>query len=175
MPWPVEADGDGYSLVLIAPWTIPDHALPVSWRLSTAIDGSPGHYDGQRFADWKSANGQAGDLDDSDGDGLNNVLEYPLFGNPSAASQSPLPTASVKIFGPDAFLTLTVRIRRGADDVIIIPERSTDLAAWDSRATAIVLVSATPDATGGTTCQWRSAVPLNSDQREFLRLRVQVR
>jgi len=175
VPWPVEADGGGYSLVLIAPWTIPDHALPVSWRLSTAIDGSPGQYDGQRFADWKSANGQSGDLDDSDGDGLNNVLEYSLFGNPSAASQSPLPTASVKIFGPDAFLTLTVRIRRGADDVIIIPERSTDLAAWDSRATAIVFVSATPDATGGTTYQWRSAVPLNSDQREFLRLRVQLR
>jgi len=38
-PWPIEADGEGYSLVL------DDHTNPgaaESWRLSTAIDGSPG-------------------------------------------------------------------------------------------------------------------------------------
>ena len=175
VPWPAEADGAGYSLVLIAPWTIPNHALPESWRLSTAIDGCPGQYDGQRFADWKTANGQNGDLDDLDGDGLNNVLEYALVGNPSSASQSPLPTASVETFGSDPFLTLTIRVSRGADDVILIPERSTDLATWDSSATAIVLVSAAPDAAAGTTYKWRSAIPWNSDQREYLRLRVQMR
>ena len=174
-PWPVEADGDGYSLVLIAPWSIPNPALPESWRLSTAIDGTPGQYDGLRFADWKSANSQTGDLDDTDRDGLNNVLEYTLSGNPSSPSQAPLPAGSVETFGPDPFLTLTVRVSRGADDARLIPERSTDLATWDSTPAGIVFVSAVPDTNGGTTWKWRSAIPWNSDQREYLHLRVQLR
>ena len=174
-PWPVEADGDGYSLVLAAPWTIPDHALPESWRLSTTADGSPGQYDGLRFADWKSAHGQTGDLDDSDQDGLNSLLEYTFLGNPSSASQSPLPSGSVEDFGGELFLTLTVRVSRGADDVLLIPERSTDLGAWDDPPTGITFVSAIHDATGGTTYKWRSSIPRASDHREYLRLRVQLR
>ncbi len=174
-PWPAEADGGGYSLVLVAPWNIPNHALPESWRLSTAIDGCPGQYDGQRFAAWKTAHGQTTDLGDLDLDGLSNVLEYALFGNPNAASQVPLPVSSLITIGEDQYLTLTVRVSRGADDVLLIPERSTDLTAWDSTPAAITFVSAVPDANGGTTWQWRSSIPWNSEPRESLRLRVQAR
>ena len=119
--------GGGYSLVLVAPWTLPNHALPESWRLSTAVDGGPGQYDGQRFADWKTTHGITGDLDDGDNDGLSALLEFTLFGNPAAASQTSLPYPSLTTIGPDQFLTLTVRVNRGADDVLIFPERSMDL------------------------------------------------
>jgi hypothetical protein len=44
-PWPVEADGDGYSLVLVAPATAPDHELPENWRASVGFGGSPGASD----------------------------------------------------------------------------------------------------------------------------------
>jgi len=40
-PWPASADGLGYSLVLAAPASNPDHALPSSWRPSHAVGGSP--------------------------------------------------------------------------------------------------------------------------------------
>ena len=174
-PWPAEADGGGYSLVLIAPWTLPDHTLPQNWRLSTAVDGCPGLYDSQRFSAWKAANGQSGDLSDTDNDGLSALLEYALLGNPATAGQSQLPSASFITIGADQFLTLTVRVNRGADDVLLFPERTTALDIWDSSPAAMVLHSAAPDATGGITYQWRSAIPWNAAQREQLRLRVQLR
>lgn len=40
-PWPLSPDGDGTSLVLIAPKTIPNHSLATSWRASTATGGNP--------------------------------------------------------------------------------------------------------------------------------------
>ncbi|HEX2749462.1 MAG TPA: hypothetical protein VHM91_15750, partial [Verrucomicrobiales bacterium] len=178
-PWPVEADGAGYSLVLVAPWTIPNHALPGSWRLSLGIDGTPGRYDGTRFSDWKASHGGITDTGDGDNDGLNNLLEYTLLGNPASASQAQLPAASVQTFstpgGDLPFLTLTVKVARGADDAALIPERSTDLSGWDSSAAAVVLESAVPDGSGGTTIKWRSAQPWDAGVREYLRLRVQLR
>jgi len=175
-PWPAGADGDGYALVLVAPWTIPNHALPENWRLSTGLDGGAGQYDSQRFTGWKSAHGITGDLDDGDQDGLSALLEFALLGDPSLASQSVLPAGSLTDFGDDRYLTLTVRVNRGADDVIFIPERSTDLGSWDSSPGAVVPVSAVPDAGGGNTLQWRSAIP-RSDAvcEEYLRLRVVLR
>jgi hypothetical protein len=41
-PWPVEADGSGYALVLLAPERHPDHALPASWAAGSTIGGTPG-------------------------------------------------------------------------------------------------------------------------------------
>ncbi len=174
-PWPAEADGDGYALVLVAPWTVPDHALPQNWRLSTAVDGGAGQYDGQRFAAWKTANGITGDLSDQDLDGLSALLEFTLLGDPAGSSQSLLPVSSLTDIGGDKFLTLTVRVNRGADDVILIPERSTGLAAWDGSPASILPVSSVPDENGGTTLQWRSALPWSAEAREYLRLRVQLR
>ncbi len=174
-PWPAEADGGGYSLVLVAPWTIPNHALPESWRLSTGLDGSPGKYDGARFADWRTSHGGISETGDADGDGLNNLLEYALLGNPAASSQAPLPVATVESADGGSYLTLTVRAGRGADDVKLIPEHSSDLSMWDSSSATVVLVSAVPDPTGGTTYKWRSTQPWNSGGREYLRLRVQTR
>jgi Concanavalin A-like lectin/glucanases superfamily/Lamin Tail Domain/CotH kinase protein len=175
-PWPAGADGDGYSLVLVAPWTVPDHSLAQNWRLSTGIDGCPGQYDGLRLADWLAAHGVTGALADPDKDGLSNLLECALFGNPIAASQSPLPAAAVEEFpspaGPEYFLTLTFRSRRGADDLILMPERSSDLSAWDAAPAGMAFVSAHPDADGGTTWKWRSTAAWNKAGREFLRLRV---
>jgi hypothetical protein len=174
-PWPAGADGEDFSLVLIAPWTIPDHALPESWRLSTAPDGAPGRYDGQRFTDWKTAHGISGDLSDGDGDGLSALMEFALMGDPSSASQSPLPTGAVEMVNDELYLTLTTRVFRGADDVTLILERSADLAAWDGSADDIVLVSALPGPDGSTIYKWRSAIPWQNDQREYLHLRVQLR
>lgn len=81
----------------------------------------------------------------------------------------------METFGADSFLTLTVRVSRGADDVVLLPERFTDLTAGDGTAASIVFVSATADVAGGITCQWRPAIPWNGDQREYLHMRVQLR
>ncbi|MDA7882345.1 lamin tail domain-containing protein, partial [Akkermansiaceae bacterium] len=48
-PWAESPDGDGASLVLIAPGDRPDHADPYSWRPSVAFGGSPGTSDATMF------------------------------------------------------------------------------------------------------------------------------
>ncbi|MDB4377947.1 hypothetical protein N9Z33_02725, partial [Akkermansiaceae bacterium] len=49
-PWPAAADGDDYSLVLIAPETNPNHALPSSWRHSSLPGGNAGGSDSTPFS-----------------------------------------------------------------------------------------------------------------------------
>lgn len=49
LPWPEQADGAGPSLILIAPHSAPDHALPQNWRASTAPGGNPGAADAVPF------------------------------------------------------------------------------------------------------------------------------
>ncbi len=44
-PWPESPDGQGTSLVLIAPETAPDNSRPENWRASTTIGGNPGDSD----------------------------------------------------------------------------------------------------------------------------------
>ncbi|MDG2123788.1 MAG: lamin tail domain-containing protein, partial [Verrucomicrobiales bacterium] len=48
-PWPTTPDGGGPSLVLVAPATSPDHALPQNWRASTTGGGNPGTSDAAPF------------------------------------------------------------------------------------------------------------------------------
>ena len=176
-PWPVEADGAGYSLVLIAPWKLPDHASAANWRLSASVDGSPGGYDGVRLADWKTQHNQTVNLDDPDMDGIPNLLEYPLSGDPSAPSPASLPTVSMQPFpGPadPPYLMLSVRLNRAADDVLVQPELSADGTTWGNEG--ISLVSANLDAgTGLTTWQWRSNTSWPARQRGFFRLRAMLR
>lgn len=178
-PWPAAADGDGYPLVLVAPWTIPDHSQPQNWRAGKSFDGAPNVYDGERFAAWLTANSQTGPLDDSDEDGLQNLLEYALGTSPAEAVRSALPVASVEladtIEGPQPFLTITGTFRRDADDVLLIPERSTDLSAWDGSSDEIVPVSSQDQPGGLTQRKWRSAHPWNAARREYLRVRIQQR
>ena len=48
-PWPVDADGNGFSLVLNDPHGNPDHNDPYSWRSSVGTDGTPGGGDSVPF------------------------------------------------------------------------------------------------------------------------------
>jgi len=131
-PWPVEADGDGYSLVLVAPRSNPDHADPLSWRASAvAGGGTPGLSDTQSYADWKSANGNLQDDDDSDGDGLTTRMEYFLGGSPSVADRDLAPEWSV---GEDGAFLMSVTRRVAAEDAAVFPQTSTNLGTWSTAA-----------------------------------------
>lgn len=44
-PWPMAADGSGFSLVTINPAGVTDPSLPGSWRAGTEVHGSPGQDD----------------------------------------------------------------------------------------------------------------------------------
>jgi len=128
-PWPLAADGDGYSLVLVDPLSAPDHSDPMSWRASVAVSGSPGQSDTQSYAAWKAANGNLPDDEDSDGDGLSNRMEYFLGGNPAVAEPELVPTFEIEEGG--SFLMFVTR-RVGAEGAAVLPQTSTDLGDWDT-------------------------------------------
>ena len=81
-PWPVEADGDGYSLVLVVPECAPDHNLAVNWQASLNPGGSPGTSGILTLADWKATYGNPADDSDPDNDGWTVLEEFFLGGSP---------------------------------------------------------------------------------------------
>ena len=177
-PWPANADGLGYSLVLIAPSTNPDHSLPESWRASaTATNGTPAGSDISGYALWKSAHGITDDFADGDLDGFANVIEY-LFGtDPALAAAAPGVSAAIvplTIGGvPGSYFTFTFTHAAARDDVSYRVEFSSDLSVWSSATSAVRRVSIVSNLDGTVTETWRSAAPASGD-RAFAHIAVSV-
>lgn len=163
--WPESADGVGFSLVLIAPRTNPDHNDPFSWRPSVAVGGNPGSTDAIDFV---------GDpVADSDNDGLSDFLEHALAGT---STTTPLPTPGIGAFdtgigGTDRYLTMTFERNLAADDVIYHVEQSEDLVTW-LWGTAVAFVSRHNQNDGTVLETWRSTAPISVQNTQFLRLNV---
>ncbi|MGI9244453.1 MAG: CotH kinase family protein, partial [Verrucomicrobiales bacterium] len=175
LPWPVAADGSGASLVLVAPASVPDHALAASWIASAASGGSPGQpgTDAITFADWLEGFGitePAPDPDfDRDNDGLSQFLEFALVGDPTQSLSSERPQAGVIEVGDEAYLTITFRRQAAASGVNYAVEFSGDLATW---AASGVLISATPGPDNSVIETWRASSAMSLEAETFGRVRV---
>jgi hypothetical protein len=171
--WPVAADGGGFSLVLIAPLTNPNHDQAESWRVSAAgNNGTPGTGDNTgAYATWKTMNGIASDLD-TDGDGYANVLEYVLGTNPNGPG-APAMSAAIQTLNVNAvansYFTFTFTHAPATDDVTWRVEMSPDLTTWSSAPADIQRVSLVVNGNGSVTETWRSAAPV-STTRHFARI-----
>ncbi|MEJ6648530.1 MAG: lamin tail domain-containing protein [Akkermansiaceae bacterium] len=120
-PWPAAADGDDYSLVLIAPETNPNHALPSSWRHSSLPGGNAGGSDSTPFS--------GGDL-----------IAYALVGDGDLAL-TPTHGSGVSFsFVRDL----------AADDAVYSVEISSDLETWNVADASFPLTSESPDGAGGS-------------------------
>ena len=158
-PWP-GGTGSGRSIVLINPLANPPHGDASSWRPSVAVGGTPGTSDSVPFT------GNA--LDDIDGDGRQNLIEYILGTSDSSANSPHTPVSSQVMvqnnvggpFLPHFAISITRAL--GADAVDAIFESSTDLVNW----TPAVLVNRKSN--GEET--WRIATP--NSQRQFMRWRA---
>ena len=178
-PWPVGAAGTGYSIVLLRPETnlgTIAHNNPANWRVSRTAGGSPGADDRPRYATWLAANGGSGDeYADPEGDGLGNLLEYALAGEPAVNSQSPMPVAAVQqliVSGvPGNYLTVTFKTPFGAEDIVWKVEFTTDLLAgpWQPNG---VLVNSMLDPDGTLSQMWRAAAPVSAGVQQFVRFGV---
>jgi hypothetical protein len=164
LPWPTEADGGGYRLVLIKPMTNPDHTLAANWRGSGAPGLVPGVSDATLFA---------GDpVADVDGDGLNAFLEHTL-GTSDTDNRAGLGAVSsnVQSFVENVvtanFLTLSVTRHATADDAVCSVEFSNDLSTWYVDANHVVLVSRARTADGRVLETWRAKQPLSAEQKQF--------
>lgn len=109
-PWPVQADGAG-SLVLIAPRTHLDPALPQNWRVSITPAGSPGTDDAIHFTGDPQA--------DANNNSRPDLVDYALGAN-----------AHPQFRFVENSVLLDVPYIANADDAIVTAEYSTDLTHW---------------------------------------------
>jgi hypothetical protein len=170
-PWPTEANA-GRALVLISPYSVPDHGSPASWRASAAPNGTPGFADGTTFAAWSAANGFTDPMLDEDQDGMNNFAEYALGGSPTENSQSLLPQGGKQPIGGINYLTISFRRNLAADDVRFTVEASNDMVNWNGDNNHVVFVSKTTHEDGTATLVYRSAQPYDAATHQFLRVRM---
>ncbi|MGI9240486.1 MAG: chitobiase/beta-hexosaminidase C-terminal domain-containing protein [Verrucomicrobiales bacterium] len=167
-PWPLAAAGQGSSLVLIDPDTVPDHSDPGSW-IAGLPGGTPGAGEiaGQSFSDWAAANGVGDPNGDDDFDNLENFLEFFMGGDPSSSSPGLVPEASVV----DGHLSLTFQMSLSAGGVVAEVETSSDLITWTGGASA-ELVTSTNNGDGTASLTYRSVAPIDGAEEMFIRLRV---
>ena len=157
-PWPVEADGNGFSLTLAVPFANPDHALLSSWRRSLAEGGSPGVSDELTFV---------GDpVADEDGDGLGALLEFATGSDDLSFDSGP---TLERDFAGHLLFRYTRQL--GTEGVLLEPEVSRDLENWEDLTGSFLLTPSSGDTNGLRTLLWRSFVPLDG-QPVFLRLRA---
>jgi hypothetical protein len=171
VPWPPEADGLGYRLVLIAPQTNPDHSNPFNWR-GNAMGSTPGTTDASPFTGNATA--------DIDQDGFNAFVEYTLdTSDADNSSGRNAINSGRQIFTVNSilgnYLTLTLTRAPAADDAKATVEFSSDLNTWFSDDTHVVLATRVRGGTGGVTEVWRAKDPMSAAPQQFLRLHVQPR
>lgn len=166
-PWPLCADGDGYSLILKQPETNPDHSIAMNWRCSSLPSGNPGSTD--------AVPDLVGDPSrDDDGDGLSALVEHFLGTSDLDAGQGHDQYNVGMITLPSdglSYPVLNVRYLVGADDVIPSAIWSQDLQAWSELPADIVLESHVMNGDGTAIYVWRSTRS-NAISPQFFRLKV---
>ena len=175
-PWPTSPDGNGPSLVLMNPELAPNHNLAANWRASSRTNGSPGRADLINYTEWaRRYSGLGGAAADSDGDGWSNQKEYFFGTSPLAAGSRPAAVSgalgSFSISGQtNAYFVFTCTRSSESGDVDYFVEFSPDLLGWSVTG---VYLDAVDNGNGTITERWRSAQPVSSTQRQFVRLRAQ--
>ena len=138
-PWPTAADGSGPCLVLINPGSNPDHSMAANWRTSYEVGGTPGADDALLYGNWASSMNLVDSLtgSDPDGDGITNLLEYALNGNPNAPPGDEL-VLPVPMVGGDGHLWLTFNRYLNRSDLTLIVQASDSLTgAWTDLAQSV--------------------------------------
>ena len=162
-PWPTNTDA-GYSLVLIAPETNPDHALAVNWRASTRPGGNPGGPDAGHFP--------ADPDGDANGNSERDLIDYALGNDLGLPPIFPKLALQPDPLGGVATLQLSYPISLSAENVEIGVFFSTDPPVWQDAAAYLELVSKVPLGDGRELVTWRVNPPLQDQPQVFLRLRA---
>ena len=157
-PWPESADGQGSSMVLIAPQSAPDHGVALNWRSSALPGGAPGESDALAF------DGEAGA--DNDGDGMSAFLEYALGSSDLIAGGSQVAVINEQ---PGQLLIGFSR-RLAADDAIVSVEVSSDLVTWVPAGDDWEIESVVPAGNGTELITLR--IPGDASKALFIRLSV---
>ncbi|MGC6466920.1 MAG: CotH kinase family protein [Akkermansiaceae bacterium] len=145
-PWPVTPDGTGFSLVLIAPFSLPDHRIAVNWRASASQGGNPGSSDATIFS----------------GETAEDLMNYAVRGDLKSTIL------------PDGNLALSLDLNPFAGDILLTLETSTDLREWQSASDIFTRLTAGEPAGGYAPVTFVSLTPPDLS-RTFFRYRIRLR
>lgn len=180
--WYPPSDGEGFSLVIRDDET-PYHALsnPAMWGVSEAPGGSPGMGDLSwqvHFNAWQEEHFSEEDwfadgrLDaDPDQDGRLNWEEYAFATDPLVADSAVVLGKPVESEGGPHLGVEVTRVTNGAD-LIWSLQTSATLRSWQLQNS--VVESTTRHADGSENAVIRDESPMGTENRKFIRLRVQL-
>jgi hypothetical protein len=135
------------------------------------------------FASWAARtafpNGQSGPLQNPDGDGLINLLEYAFFGDPAQPSEAERPVMGSTEISPGVLaMTIQFPVRKFSSGLSYVVEANHQLTGawtdiWDSSQgfTHAQVVSAV-DQPDRTLVTIKDTVPIGGQPARFLRVRV---
>lgn len=137
---------------------IPDPTTYSGWKVDHSLYGA-----------------NANDDADTDGDGIPQLLEYALGGNPNNPSREILPVQQMTEDGGSLYLELSVTRPVGLQGLSYLPQTDTTLTSWPADSTGIADPTPTPTDNGdGTeTLIYRRSEALSANPRAFMRLKVQ--
>ena len=166
-PWPVDADGPGYSLLLNNPGANPAYANGASWRSSSLIGGSPGVINNSTFT--------GSTFGDTDNDGHSDFLEYALGTSLNNSNSAPVTSHAYIVdpagADPGTYLSFQYTRNLSADGVVVTPQQSSDLNNWSSAG--IVYMSTANQGNGTALVTCRSAQPISGPStRSYMRVLV---
>jgi hypothetical protein len=157
---------------------INDGTVTTNTRFVVSVTGTPSQTWSQQYFGSILSTNNAADLADPDGDGMNNLLEYALSGDPLRASQTPRPLVSRS--ASQLALTLTRTLDR--NDITITVQASNNVGTWSNLAnsvkgaamTALVSgVTVTETGTGATrSVQVKENYPSGVPTKRFMRTLV---
>lgn len=161
-PWPVEADGEGFSIIFTdTPGADPSQAE--SWRRSGLTGGSPGTGDSLNYDLWITHNtpgiepSQQMSLADPDGDGIANIIEYAFDLNPLVQDSDKLPRPTQN--GDEISVTYDIDLFK--NDIVVLSQTSDDVSDWSK----ILYTATQPAAPNGFR---RTKINLDTDQKAVL-------
>lgn len=151
LSWPTSPDGNGPSLVLIAPGTNPDHNLAANWRPSALLEGNPGSSDAIAFT---------GDPDaDLDGNGVPDLIDHALADGGAPA---------ISLIGDIVRFEFILDL--AADDVVAELQVSTDLVNWTDGSSAFPVHTSQHLGTGGLHLVFEAPISDLPTDRYFVRV-----
>jgi hypothetical protein len=174
--WPKGPDGNGATLCFTAvDSTTADKSLGSNWFAHGLLHGNPGGPDSAAFATWASGFTVPPSTTDSDGDGVNNLLEYALGSLPANSGSYALPTGGTTQLdlgdGLKTYLTLTFTRPTNTSDLLYRVQTSQNLTVWNPDA---VMMTRTDNGNGTETYLFRSPLPLSGPDKQFIRLSVEL-
>ena len=175
--WPKGPDGNGSTLCLTTiNSTTVNKSLGSSWFAHGTLHGNPGGPDSAAFGTWATGfSVPASNTIDSDGDSVNNLLEYALGTNPTNSGSSALPTGGTLVLdlgaGPKTYLTLAFTRPTNTSDLAYRVMTSPDLATWNVDAVQLLR---TDNGNGTETYLFRAPTPIGDSTKQFIRLSVEV-